>query len=180
MITVKYFPCQFEDRCYEFKSPNHAVHTVLLHLVRKYPEIREDSPQISIRVNGEKISPFAWSCTELRDGDRVLIIQEVGFELILSAIGGIFGTATTVAAGATAVGWAGAATLATILDVALVVASLAYSIYSMCNKPDAQHAKGADSPTYGWDGIQTNMQQGGPVTAVYGEHPIPGNVIGGK
>lgn len=172
MVTIKYFPCQLEDRCYELESPNHAIHTVLLHLIREYPEIKEDSANIAIRVNGKLISPFAWHCTTLEDGDRVFIIQEVGYGVdwigyVLVAVGAIGAATPTTAA------------ISTIVLVAYALASIAYTIYSACTKPDAQHAKGADSPTYGWDGIQTNMQQGGPVAVVYGEHNRGGHTGGG-
>ncbi len=184
MITVKYFPCIFEEKSYEFESRNSSLATVLLSLMRRFPEIRKDSGNISIRVNGKLISPFGWARTSLKDGDKVFIIQEIGIiDWILEAwiaISAGLSLSTVTAAGLSAFTIAGisAATISTILSVVLVVACIAFSIYSMCNKPDAAKAIGASSPTYGWDGIRTNMGQGSPVPLIYGEHITGGTLIG--
>jgi hypothetical protein len=169
-IIVTYIPCLFENKRYEFKTHNASIATVLLSLVRTYPEIREDSPNMSIRVNGVLISPFAWSRTELKDGDRVFVIQEIGITAVLTAI---FGSAIYIGAGLVVPTYL----VATLITVALTIAS---TIYNLCNKPDAPRARGADTPTYGWDGVRTSMSQGGPVPIVYGEHTISGHKTGGK
>jgi predicted phage tail protein len=72
-------------------------------------------------------------------------------------------------------------------SVAIVVASVAYSIYqavtykapSMPSFDTNAGVGGLDesSPTYGWEGIQTTQEVGLPVPIVYGKHKVGGNII---
>ncbi len=169
MIKVSYIPCLFEDRRIEFASQNTGIPAILFSFVHKFPEIWQDSPNICIRVNGRKLSPFKWKETVVQDGDRVMIIQETGAEAIvalLGAVGIVVGELVT--------------TIATIVDVVLTVATVAYSIYSAVNRPDTpKTGQGlVNSPTYGWDTQMMQIRPGVPVPVVYGQHCVPGNLIG--
>lgn len=61
--------------------------------------------------------------------------------------------------------------------------ALGYSVYSAFQKPRMPSfntsGDGVDSgsPTYGWDGIQTQRDVNIPVPIIYGEHKVGGNVI---
>lgn len=175
MIKVTYIPCLFEDKRYEFESRNLNLTSVFHSLLKRYPEIRGDSPNITIRVNGKKIHPVAWAGSPLEDGDRVLILQDFGFEGILAAI---FGPSAIigVSIGGTVIGL-NMAGWATVLTVGLTLASVIYS-YSATDKPSygSQGQGLANSPTYGWDGMQMQIRTGIPVPITYGEHTVGGNV----
>ena len=171
MISVKYVPNLFEDHCFEMETHNLSLASILLSFCRKYPEIKQDGAGgLTIRVNGKKISPFQWSKTILKDGDRVLIVQEVGDFLGLSlvAIAAFWGTTTTA--------------LTTFFTVAYAVASIAYTIYSYVSAPSPNKPKNAldSSPTYDWDGARLTSMQATPIPVVYGEHRMPGHVTGGE
>lgn len=177
MIKVCYVPCLFEENRIEFFTRNLTVASILLEMMRKHPEIREDGAGFQVRVNGKILSPFKYR-KELEDGDEVLIIQEVGiFTAILTAIGGIFGAGWTAAAGAAAIGWAAAVTVAAVLDVVLTLAAVVYS-YCSTDKAKKTGLGLSTSPTYGWDGVQTQSRPGVPVPIAYGEHMLGGNIIG--
>ena len=168
-INVRYISCLFDESTWiQFQSHNETVKSILISLFQQYPQIRKDSLNIMIRVNGKKLHPSKWR-NKLNDGDEVLIIQEVGeigfLTVILTAVGF---SATT------------AATISTVVGVVLTVVSLAYTIYSYCTSSKPSHSGGAglnNSPTYGWDGLQMQVRQGIPVPIVYGEHLVGGNLI---
>jgi predicted phage tail protein len=191
-VKVRYIPVLFDKESWiEFESRNHSLVSILLSLVRKYPGIRKDSPNITIRINGKNIHPLAWQNMKVHDGDEVTIIQEPGYVFsavltVIGTIGSIVGTAgagATVGGGLATLGVVGATattigTILTILDIVLVIASIAFSIYSIASAPSPDRAKGApNSPTYGWDGVKTTMQQGGTVPVIYGEHLVGGTII---
>ena len=175
IISVKYCPCIFDESTWiSFESHNQTVYSVIHSLFQKYPEVRDDSPNITIRVNGKIIHPLLWK-NKLNDGDEVLIIQEIGWESLLIVISslGISGTGVSGAAltlGAVVSAWA---------TVILTIASIAYTIYSYATAPSAPKTGGGlnSSPTYGWDGLQMQVRQGVPVPIVYGEHLFGGNLI---
>jgi hypothetical protein len=172
MIKVSYYPCIFEDKCYEFESHNETAITLLFSLFKKYPETREDSPEISIRVNGSVLHPVRWR-EPLKDGDRVFITQEMGYG-VEWALGAIFGSAIYIGAGTVIP----TAVIGSVLSVITTIASLAYTIYSFCAAPSAPKTGPGlnSSPTYGWDGSAMQSRQGVPVPVVYGEHKRGGNV----
>lgn len=171
MINVTYIPVFFDESTWiRFSSANQTVLAIFQSLFQKYPEVRDDPPYITVRVNGKVLHPLKWG-KPLNNGDEVLIIQEVGEIAFLTAI----------------LTWAGvsaetAATISTVVGVTLAVASIAYTIYSYATAPKPPSTgKGLNSsPTYGWDGLQMQVRQGVPVPIVYGEHRIPGNITGGK
>jgi hypothetical protein len=167
-ISCTYIPCLFDDSTWlRFESRNQTVISIFNSLFQKYPEVRNDPPNITIRINGKKIHPLLWA-KPLNDGDEVLIIQEVGEIAILTAILTAVGVSATTAA-----------TISTVVGIAFAVFSIAYSIYSYCTAPKAPSTgKGLNSsPTYGWDGLQMQSRQGVPVPIVYGEHLLGGNLI---
>ena len=66
--------------------------------------------------------------------------------------------------------------------IGFMVFSVIYSLTS--NKKKKLPTFGADgegldanSPTYGWDGVQTTQNVGTPVPVIYGEHKIGGNIV---
>lgn len=173
MITVKYFPCIFEDRCYEFESANQTVLAIFLSLFQKYPEVREDSNNTIVRVNGKILDPLFWK-NSLKDGDRVFIIQEIGYGIGEAIWGAIIWLGSALTYEIPYIGMQ-------VWQAALLVCSLAYTIYSYCTAPSAPDTgKGLNTgPTYGWDGATMQSRQGIPVPVVYGEHLLGGNIIGG-
>ena len=171
MIKVRYIPNLFEDQRCEMETRNLNLIAILFSLSRKYPEIKNDYANgLSIRVNGRKISPFQWTKVELKEGDRVTIIQEVGyfFPIIWLAL-------TNTAWGFSIAGL----TFALTVPQMLMVASIAYTIYSYVSAPSPHKPKNAldSSPTYGWDGMKLSMQSSTVVPVVYGEHLTGGNLI---
>jgi predicted phage tail protein len=172
MVKVIYIPCLFEDQRYEFESRNLNLTSVFHSLLKKYPEISGHSPNITIRINGKKIHPVKWAGFPLKDGDMVLILQDVGFTAIVAILGvtavevSALGVTTTLGV------------IATVLDVVLSVAYMIYS-YATVDKPSygSQGQGLANSPTYGWDGIQMQIRTGIPIPVVYGEHLVGGNLI---
>jgi predicted phage tail protein len=176
MIKVTYIPCLFEDHRVEFETRNLKIPSILMSLVRKHPELREDSPYVSVRVNGKKLSPFAWKNAVLDDGDRVALIQDVGYEVIafISAAVSYVGSLAIFIPGVTY-----GMTLGTLVSVVGVVSSVGFSIYNALSTPDTPRTGLGlnNSPTYGWDSIAMQVKAGVPVPVVYGEHIVPGNLI---
>lgn len=171
-VKATYIPCLFDESTWiEFESYNQTILAIFQSLFQKHPEVRDDPPIITVRVNGKKVHPLLWA-KPLKDGDEVLIIQEIGGEIIV-AIGAAIGLW-----GASAAGLFGMS-LAMTINVALLVVSIAYTIYSYCTAPEApKTGRGLNSsPTYGWDGLQMQVRQGVPVPVVYGEHLLGGNLI---
>ena len=77
----------------------------------------------------------------------------------------------------------GLATIMQAIIIGFMVFSVIYSI-ATANKKQKLPTFGTDgegldanSPTYGWDGIQTTDNVGTPVPVVYGEHKVGGNII---
>jgi len=165
-IKVTYIPVLFDESTWiRFSSANQTVLAIFQSLFQKYPEVRDDPPNITVRVNGKKLHPIKWG-KPLNDGDKVLIIQEVGYEII-AAIGiGIWGVIGSYS-------WA---------SLVILVINVASAIYSYCTAPSAPSTGGGlnSSPTYGWDGLQMQVRQGVPIPIVYGEHKISGHITGGK
>ena len=173
-ISATYIPCLLDESTWiEFSSHNQNVLAIFQSLFQKYPEVRDDPPCITIRVNGKKIYPLKWG-EPLKDGDEVLIVQEIGdifsITLFLMGLGVTATTAGTIA------------TVAVTLYTFAMVASIAYTIYSYATAPKAPSTGGGlnSSPTYGWDGIQMQVRPGVPVPIVYGEHLIGGHTKGGQ
>lgn len=175
MITTRYVPNLFEDKYYTLDTHNLSLSTVLLSFCRKYPEIKQDGGLgLCIRVNGKKISPFQWHKTILKDGDRVLILQQVGVEDILAAFvsWGVMGYATAATV------YAAYGAVSGVLSTVLSIATIAYAIYSYVAAPSPNKPKNAldTSPTYAWTGMKLTAQQATPIPVVYGEHKIGGNL----
>lgn len=174
-VKLTYIPCLLDESTWiKSESHNQTISAVLISLFQKYPEIRDDSPCITVRVNGKELHPFLWANHPLKDGDEILVIQEIGWTWISGIGAAIFGTIYGVSIGGTvygltAYGW---------LQAALIIASLAYTIYSYCTAPSApKTGQGLNSsPTYGWDGATMQVRQGIPVPVVYGEHLEGGNL----
>ncbi len=168
-VSVIYIPCLFDETTWiKFSSHNQTILSVFFSLFQRFPETREDSSSLSVRVNGQRRNDVLKWKDELKDGDEVTIIQEVGYESLVLIAAWLGGTISYTAA----VGWA-------IMKVVLVVAYLAYTIYSYCNAPKPpETGKGLNTgATYGWDGIAMQSRQGIPVPIVYGEHLAGGNLI---
>lgn len=179
MVHVKYIPCLFDKASWiEFDSHNLNVASAFFSLVRKNPKIREDSSNVTIRVNGKVISVFMWKKAELNEGDRMTIVQELSGTSILGLLGISAGTITGISVGGGVVIGV-SSTVMTALSIGLTIASIAMSIYSACTTPDTPRTGIGlkNSPTYGWDAIAMQIKPGVPVPVVYGEHRISGNHI---
>jgi len=176
MIKVVYVPCLFSPDRVEFNTHNLTVSSILFEMMRKHPELHKDGAGFRVRVNGKILSPFKYRAI-LKDGDRVLIIQEIGIFSAIVALLGIGGTFFGAGIGGGAMIGLTIAALATILDVVLTIAAVVYS-YCSTEKPKKTGQGLGTSPTYGWDGIKTQSQPGVPVPLAYGEHMVGGNVIG--
>lgn len=169
-INVKYIRCLFDEESWiRFESHNENVLAIFQSLFQKYPEVREDPPCLTVRINGKKLYPLLWG-NPLKDGDKVLIIQEVGYDVIVYTLFalGVIGWSTAQAAFAAY----------PFVMAAVFIASVAFCIYSYCTAPSApQTGRGLNSsPTYGWEGLQMQSRQGIPVPVVYGEH-LKGGMI---
>jgi molybdopterin converting factor small subunit len=165
---VTYIQNLFENQRIEFESHNQTVLAIFQSLFQKYPEVRDDPPNITVRVNGKKLHPLKWG-KPLNDGDEILIIQEIGIETIVSLLA--WGTLGVTFGGVTGA-------VITGINIGLVIVSIASVIYSYATAPKAPSTgRGLNSsPTYGWDGASMQVRQGVPVPVVYGEHAIGGNV----
>jgi len=170
-VNVTYIPVLFDESTWiRFESRNQTILSIFTSLFQKHPEVRDDPPYITVRVNGKTLHPLKWR-NPLNDGDEVIIIQEVGFEAIFGAILGAIGiTGGIYIGGGIVITWA---------TIATVVLAVAFIIYSYATAPKAPDTgKGLNSsPTYGWDGLQMQVRQGVPVPIVYGEHLLGGNLI---
>lgn len=99
-------------------------------------------------------------------GDIVIITKEVKFQAIAAIASFIVTAAQT-----------------TWVQIAVLVLTTAYSIYSALNAPSLPtfnaNSEGLDegSPTYSWDGIHTTQEVGIPIPIIYGEHKVGGNII---
>ena len=177
-IKVVYIPCLFEEKRYEFETYNLKIPSILISLVQRFPEIRNESANLTIRVNGKKLSPFQWKDKILTNEDRVTIIQEPGWESI-AAIGTALGIWGGTTGGVLGISAATITTVVTVLNIATLVASIAFSIYSAVSSPDTPRTGMGlkNSPTYGWNAIAMQIKPGVPVPVVYGEHIVPGNLI---
>lgn len=176
MIKVIYIPCLFEDRRIEFETQNQNLRSILITLCQKYPEVRSDILSgISVRVNGKKIPPNRWKDLTLKNEDRITIIQEIGIADVVFALSVIIGS--VIGYGFTAY------VVAQTIVWAVVIASVAYSIYTTVASPKPSRGNLPssnpldNSPTYGWDGIKMNIDTRIPVPVVYGEHLAGGNLI---
>lgn len=180
MYKVTYVPYLFDESVWiRFESHNQTILSIFQFLFQKHPEVRNDSPCITVRVNGKKIHPLLWT-KPLKDGDEVLIIQEIGWEATLF-VAGLLGTLGISGATAATIGVAVGAVL-TYGALAATIFSIAYSIYSYCTAPEApKTGLGLNSsPTYGWEGAKMQVRQGVPVPIVYGEHLLGGHITGGR
>ena len=165
MISIKYIPNILKDegrikKEFEFSRSK---------TIKDYLELSGysyDPEKSKVIVSGKKIDDFS---LHINDGDEITITPDIAF----AAIFGFLQLGTF---------WA---TLGTILDITLLVASIGFSIYSMLTTPRAPSYStltpsgsiDESSPTYGWSGIATTMDVGTPVPVVYGEHRVGGNVI---
>ncbi len=171
-IQVTYIPCLFDDAIWlRFESHNQTPISIIYSLIQRYPEVRKDSGNLSIRVNGIKLHFSKWR-NKLKDGDKIVIIQEIGDFITWTFVGITFGEVMYGISVPTAIFGVSISTIATI-------ATIAYAIYSYATAPSPpETGKGMNSsPTYGWDGIQMQSRQGIPVPIVYGEHLVGGNLI---
>ena len=172
-IEVVYIPSLFEEKKIRFKTRNLTPISIFLGLIRRYPEVRKDALNISIRVNGRKISLKEWR-KKLNPGDRVLIIQEISYAF---SAGLVFWISSALS-----VSTSTAFTIASVLYTAFNILTIASTIFSVVstfisgpshgskttgNAPDA-------SATYGWDGIRLQSRAGIPVPIIYGEHSVGG------
>jgi predicted phage tail protein len=170
-IKVTYIPVLFDDSTWKkFESHNETIISIFISMLQKFPEVREDSPNLTVRVNGKILHPLKWR-NLLNDGDEVLIVQEVGIAEIVAIWGALTTTVWGIAIGGTVYGLT--------IPAMLVVASIAYTIYSYATapKPPSTGQGLNSSPTYGWDGLQMQVRQGVPVPIVSGEHLLGGNLI---
>ena len=106
--------------------------------------------------------------------DPFSIVFAIGWALTASLTASLpLATMITVA---TITGWA-------VIGAVVGIATLAIiSAFSGPRKPSyggtaATGGLDASSPTYGWDGVQTQQNVGTAIGVVYGEHKIGGNVI---
>lgn len=170
MIRCLYIPCLFDKNTWiEFDSKNQTAVAVLIELLRKNPGIRQDSPYFTVRLNGKVLSPFQWH-NPLKDGDRITAVQETG-GYVIGAIAAILGTS---------ISWLGGITVGTLLSVVMVVASVAYSIYSYLSQPSVHKHRVYDDPNYGWDGASMQSNPGVPVPIIYGRHVVSGSLVEGR
>ena len=102
-------------------------------------------------------------------------ISAIVFAIGAAALAGMGASIATVAAFATITGWAIIAGVVGIATFAVM------SAFSSPRKPSngTTGSGGIDSnsPTYGWDGVQTVQNVGTPIGVIYGEHKVGGNVI---
>lgn len=138
---------------------------------------------VTASVNGQIIPVEAWSSTEIRDGDCLVILSTVegnDFKQIMNAI--VMIGLTVVSYGLLGAGIGGMAGLGLtgpwlIGATALVVLAggLVLNAMTPSPKPASNLGDGA-STAYGWNN-QTTQQAGLPVPVWYGENKVSGNVI---
>jgi len=166
MILLKYIPSILKDEGRIAQElPFVADKTLQEYLAETGFELNESK----VIVTGEVAKDFS---ATLKDGDEVIVTPEIKIPAAFFVwLGFSAATAATLAGISVAVGWA------------LTILSLAYSIYSYCQKPKTPNfgttGDGLDegSPTYGWDGITNTQDVGVPIPVVYGEHRVGGNII---
>ena len=105
----------------------------------------------------------------MKDGDRVLIVQEIGWEAVLLPVLTAIWSVLTYT-----IPYLG-------MQVWQVLATIAYTIYSYVTAPSPNKPRNAldTSPTYSWEGMQMTVRQATPIPVVYGEHKISGHKTGG-
>jgi predicted phage tail protein len=119
----------------------------------------------------------------VKDSDEIIVtpkledpISAIVFSIGAAALAAAGASIATVSALALVTGWL-------IVGAVVGIATLAImSAFSGPRKPSygstaASGGIDANSPTYGWDGVQTTQNVGTPIGIVYGEHKVGGNII---
>ena len=107
-------------------------------------------------LSGKKITSRA----KVRNGDEIIILPIVRFPL--AGLAGL---------------WFALALTADIIAVAVTIYSIVAAFQQNAKTP-SYGTNNDSSPTYGFDGIQNNYEQGQPVPVVYGTMRTGGTVIG--
>ena len=162
MIRVTYLRVIIDERSFEHKDfefdPSLSISD---YLAKSGFELVEHV----VILSGRKIDYLS---IKPEDGDQIMIRPEVEWEALV-----FIGNAI----------WAAAAAHPFI--TAMTILSLGYSIYSavsyrapsLPNFGTSGDGLDENSPTYGWDGIQTRQDVGTAIPVVYGEHRVGGNII---
>jgi predicted phage tail protein len=157
MIRIRYYPIRFEQKDKrEFKLDYAQGKALSFYLDATGLPYKE----CDVILEGRLITDF----TEVVvDGVDIIITIKIKFVAIGAILYAIF--------------W-------TYLPVTLLVASLAASvIMALTARKVAQPSFGKtgddleNSPTYGWEGMQTTQDVGIPIPIVYGRHAVPGNKL---
>jgi len=175
MLTIKYVPniLSQEGRISKEVEFNRDK-TVLEYLT----EAGIDTKDMSVVVTGQVVQDLN---SKLNNGDEIMVLPQVEhggggtwsqvIGAVLVVVGFVINTVTfgVGGTGMMMAGWA------------LIVGGSIYNAVTMRPpKPSfGTIGEGLDegSPTYSWDGIQTQQAVGVPVPIVYGTHRVGGNVI---
>lgn len=174
MVTIIYAPNRFENRGRVRKTFDYDREKRLFDYIREESEFPKDYTYMVFIHNGKtrKEKDFF-----INDSDQIIITPTIEAPVIAFLAAGSFKVSI--------VNW-GLALKAALFNVVKIgfLAFAGYSAFSaITNKPRLPtfNTKGegldSNSPTYGWDGINTQRAVGIPIPIVYGEHKIGGNVI---
>ena len=159
MIRIRFIPNLLEDKGRTVTEVDYVASKKIKDYLIGY-----DLNSLKAIVNGKRIHNLE---AVLSDNDEIILTPDVKFEWI----------ATFFALGEF---WV---TVGTILDIAMAVYSIVTAVMAATNRPKRPNYGSLgggtfeDSPTYGWDGIQTQQEIGTPIAAIYGRHKVGGNRI---
>ncbi len=136
--------------------------------LRDYIEVGQLSPEMSVVADGVPIPYAERHKFEVKDGMEIILTPEVKDPATL----GLLAMAAFAGASVTS-GW-----VAISLAVVGVAASVGQFVM-MGNRtaPRSNANSMEDSPTYSWDGIQSQSAAGVPVPIIYGRHLTGGNIV---
>lgn len=118
------------------------------------PESALADPDVVCVRNGETISPDRWGETETAYGDDLSFAIVPTAEVSLGTL------------------------IVNAIITTIVATGVSYGINALFGEPDVdQPFENAPDPTHTFDGIRNTASAGIPITMVYGEHVVGGNIL---
>ena len=163
-ITVRYVPNIFEREgktvnkvSYDEQKP---LYTILYECYKGkvLPDKKNPFRNHKVIINGVKIEKDQWKKTFLKSGDEIIITSDIKETLIVAVLGGVIGFAIGGPVG---------------MMIGFSIGGLIGGILFAPKMPDMAF----DTPTYGWDGMKSDVSPDNPMPIIYGEHRVPIRII---
>ncbi len=153
MINLKHVPNIFSS---EGRTEEFLKHTGG-NLESYIPDEFRSAENHAILSNTGSVDFAEWEATPVKDGEEIIVTPVVEGPVTWAAVGG--------------------ALMNTAYASAVVAGVIAVNKAVSKSRPGYGDGSFSQSPTYGWDGIQSTASVGTPIPLVYGKNRLGGNVI---